>query len=107
MRSEKSTAGAGAVASPIGLPHPPQNLAAGSFSKPQAGQGEGSGMPHWEQNRLVAAFSAMQPEQRIGVTPSGYADRVPSTITEGRRPWKLRMESIGCARLWRSRMCLG
>ena len=40
------------MASPIGLPQPPQNLAVGSFSKPQAGQGDGSGAPHWAQKRL-------------------------------------------------------
>jgi hypothetical protein len=47
------------------LPHPPQNLAVCSFSKQQAGQGNGSGAPHWAQKRLVAAFSAMHFEQRI------------------------------------------
>jgi hypothetical protein len=36
----------------------------GSFSKPQAGQGNGSDVPHWAQKRLVAAFSAMQLGQR-------------------------------------------
>src|SRR5580700_3185108 len=50
---------AGAATSPIGLPHPPQNLAAGSFSKSQARQGDGSGTPHWAQKRLAAAFSDM------------------------------------------------
>jgi hypothetical protein len=49
----------------MGLPQPPQNFAVGSFSKPQAGQGIGSGAPHWAQKRLVAAFSAMQLGQRI------------------------------------------
>jgi len=57
--------GAGAAAFPTGLPQPPQNLAAGSFSKPQAEQGDGSGAPHWAQKRLVAAFSAVQLGQRI------------------------------------------
>src|SRR5262252_1077075 len=38
--------GGGAVVLPIGFPQPPQNLAAGSFSKPQDGQGAGSGAPH-------------------------------------------------------------
>ena len=56
----------GAAVSPIGLPQPPQNLAPVSFSKPQAGQGNGKAAPHWAQKRLVAAFSAMQLEQRIG-----------------------------------------
>jgi hypothetical protein len=56
--------GAGAAGASIGLPHPPQNLALGSFSKPQAGQGDGSGDPHWAQKRLVTAFSAMQLGQR-------------------------------------------
>jgi hypothetical protein len=46
------------------LPQPPQNLAVGSFSNPHAGQGDGSGAPHWAQKRLVAAFSAMQLGQR-------------------------------------------
>ena len=57
-------------APPIGLPQPPQNLAIGSFSNPQAGHGEGSGVPHWAQKRLVAAFSAVQLGQRIW-EPSG------------------------------------
>src|SRR5580704_9590636 len=57
--------GAGAATSPTGLPQPPQNLAVSSFSNPQTGQGDGSGDPHWAQNRLVAAFSAMQLGQRI------------------------------------------
>jgi hypothetical protein len=47
------------------LPQPPQNSAVGSFSKPQAGQGKGSGDPHLAQYRLVAAFSTMQLGQRI------------------------------------------
>jgi hypothetical protein len=37
----------------MGLPQPPQNLALGSFSKPQAGNAE----PNWAQNRLDAALS--------------------------------------------------
>jgi hypothetical protein len=53
------------------LPQPPQNLAVGSFSNPQAGHGEGSGAPHWAQKRLVAAFSAMQLGQRIRCSSSG------------------------------------
>src|SRR6516164_4853042 len=61
--------GAGAVASPTGFPQPPQNFAVGSFSKPQAGQGEGSGAPHWAQKRRVAAFSTMQLGQRIRGLP--------------------------------------
>jgi hypothetical protein len=61
--------GAGAATSPIGLPQPPQNLAVGSFSKPQAGQGDGNGAPHWAQKRLVATFSAVQLGQRIGSSP--------------------------------------
>ena len=56
------------MASPTGLPQPPQNFAACSFSNPQAGHGEGSGDPHWAQKRLVAAFSAMQLGQRIGAS---------------------------------------
>jgi hypothetical protein len=49
----------------MGLPQPPQNFAAGSFSNLQAGHGEGNGDPHCVQKRLVAAFSAMQLRQRI------------------------------------------
>jgi len=41
-------------------------LAEGSFSKPQAAHGEGSGVPHWAQKRLAATFSAMQFGQRMG-----------------------------------------
>jgi hypothetical protein len=62
--SEGAAGCVGPAVSPIGLPHPPQNLAAGSFSKPQAGQGDGSGAPHWAQKRLAVAFSAMQLGQR-------------------------------------------
>src|SRR5215471_19885526 len=61
----------GAAASSTRLPQPPQNLVAGSFSKPQAGQGQGSGAPHWPQKRLVAAFSAVQLGQRIRCSPDG------------------------------------
>src|SRR5215469_13438730 len=61
-----TVAGSGAPVAPIGLPQPPQNFAAVSFSKPQAGQGEGSGVPHWAQKRRVVAFSARQLGQRIG-----------------------------------------
>jgi len=53
------------VASPISLPQPPQNFAVGSFSKPQAGQAEGSGVPHWAQKRRFSEFWAMQLGQRI------------------------------------------
>jgi len=56
---------AGAAAAESGLPQPPQNLAAGSLAKPQAGQGKGSSVPHSAQKRLVAVFSAMQLRQRI------------------------------------------
>src|SRR5215472_17218521 len=56
----------GAAASSVGFPQPPQNLVAGSFSKPQAGHGQGSGAPQCPQKRLVVAFSAMQLGQRIG-----------------------------------------
>jgi hypothetical protein len=57
------------VTSPTGLPQPPQNCAPGSFSKPQAGQGDGRGAPHFAQKRLVAAFSAVQLGQRIRCSP--------------------------------------
>jgi len=60
-----TVASAEAMTSSIGLPQPPQNFAVGSFSKPHAGQSEGSGAPHSAQKRLVAAFSAMQLGQRI------------------------------------------
>src|SRR5215831_12940226 len=60
VRGGSAVAGVGAGTSPIGFPQPPQNLAASSFSKPQAGQGDGSGAPHWAQKRLAVAFSAMQ-----------------------------------------------
>src|ERR1700757_2769958 len=72
-RSAASTRGVGATgaaAPPIGLPQPPQNLAAGSFSKPQAGHWAGNGDPHSAQNRRVPAFSAMQLGQRILVPPT-------------------------------------
>jgi len=49
----------------IGLPQPPQNLAAISFSKPQTVQGTGRTPPHWAHKRLLAAFSATQLGQRI------------------------------------------
>jgi hypothetical protein len=51
------------------LPQPPQNFAAGSFSKPQAEQGDGSGAPHSAQKRLIAKFSALQLGQRIRCSP--------------------------------------
>jgi hypothetical protein len=58
--------GAGAAADvPVGLPQPPQNRAAGSLTKPQNAQASGSIVPHWAQNRLVAAFSAEQFGQSI------------------------------------------
>src|SRR5262249_15835869 len=66
-----------AATSPIGLPQPPQNFDAGSFSKPQAGQWNGSGAPHLAQKRLVAAFSAMHFGQRIWC-PQGRAKPLPS-----------------------------
>src|SRR5262252_9120681 len=62
---DDGTAGAGAAGALVGLPQPPQNFAVCSFSKPQAGQGEGSGAPHWAQKCLAGAFSAMQLWQRI------------------------------------------
>jgi hypothetical protein len=61
-----TVAGAEAMTSSIGLPQPPQNFAVRSFSKPQAGHGDGNGAPHSAQKRLDAAFSAMQLVQRIG-----------------------------------------
>src|SRR5215467_10698070 len=61
--------GAGAAASPTGFPQPPQKSAVGSFSKPQAGHGDGNGDPHLAQKRLVAAFSAEQLGQRIKCFP--------------------------------------
>jgi hypothetical protein len=65
MRGDAATiVDAAAAISPTGLPQPPKNLAAGSFSNPQAGHGDGSGGPHWAQKRLVAAFSAVQFGQR-------------------------------------------
>jgi hypothetical protein len=42
-------------------------LAAGSFSNPQAAQGEGNGAPHSAQKRLRRAFSAMHLRQRTWV----------------------------------------
>jgi hypothetical protein len=51
------------------MPQPPQNLAAGSFSKPQFAQATANGAPHCTQKRLlIATFSAMQLGQRIGGT---------------------------------------
>jgi hypothetical protein len=64
-RGGGAVAGCGAAISSIGLPQPPQNLASLSFAKPQAEQGDGKAAPHRAQKRLVAAFSAMQLEQRI------------------------------------------
>ena len=58
--ADAQIAGAGAATSPISLPQPPQNLAIGSFAKPQAGQGMGNGVPHCAQKRRVATFSAVQ-----------------------------------------------
>ena len=75
--------GAGVAAAPIGLPQPPQNSAAGSFSKPQFAHAEGSPAPQRAQKRLVAAFSAMQLGQRIFRTPEG-ANRSGSSIIESR-----------------------
>src|ERR1700693_2320790 len=51
--------GGGAAVSPTGLPQPPQYLAAGSFSKLQAGQGSGSGsgVPHSAPYRLPRGVS--------------------------------------------------
>src|SRR6516162_6254687 len=60
--------GAAAV-SPIGSPQPPQNLAEGSFSKPQVEHENGSAAPHWAQKRLIAAFSALQFWQRTAAEP--------------------------------------
>src|SRR5215472_12611549 len=75
--------GAGAAASPTGFPQPPQKSAVGSFSKPQAGQGKGSGDPHLAQYRLVAAFSTIHFGQRIRC-PLGRAHRSAPTIIETR-----------------------
>ena len=68
--------GAAGPACPTGLPQPPQNLAAGSFSKPQAGHCEGSGDPHSAQKRRAPAFSAMQLRQRI--YSLGFRDTIKS-----------------------------
>ena len=46
-------------------PQPPQNFAAGTFSKRQLGQMLTSRVPHSLQNRQSGAFSAAHPEQRI------------------------------------------
>src|SRR5215831_15362838 len=74
VRGGAVAAGVGAGASPIGFPQPPQNLAAGSFSKPHAGHGDGSGAPHRAQKRLAVAFSAMQLGQRIeGLMPRQHS----------------------------------
>jgi hypothetical protein len=72
-RGDRGTvAGSGTALSPSALPQPPQNLAAVSFSKPQARQGEGSGVPHSAQKRRVAVFSAMQLGQRIRALASRH-----------------------------------
>jgi hypothetical protein len=63
------------------LPQPPQNLAVGSFSKPQFAQGEGSAVPHWAQKCLVAAFSAMQLGQRI--QSLGLAKHLAFSLSQG------------------------
>jgi hypothetical protein len=75
--------GGGAAVSPTGLPQPPQYLAAGSFSKLQAGQGSGSGVPHSTQYRLLAAFSAMHFGQRNSASLR-RANQSVLTITERR-----------------------
>src|SRR5215468_5514110 len=83
-RDRGDGAGAGGAAvSATGLPQPPQNLAVGSFSKPQAEQGEGSGAPHSAQKRLVATFSAMQLEQRIGCPWPTKRSRLTRELTGG------------------------
>jgi hypothetical protein len=46
-------------------PQPPQNFAAGTFSKRQLGQMLTSRVPHSLQNRQSGAFSAAHLEQRI------------------------------------------
>src|SRR6516162_11058905 len=76
--------GAAGPACPIGLPQPPQNLAAGSFSKPQAGHCVGSGDPHSAQKRRVPAFSAMQLGQRI--QSLGPRDTISGENTSGAIP---------------------
>src|SRR5215472_972157 len=86
--------GAGAAVSVTGLPQPPQNLAVSSFSKPQAGQGEGSGAPHSAQKRLVATFSAMQLEQRIGCPWPTKQSKLTRELTgggqdDGHRKWDI------------------
>jgi hypothetical protein len=69
VRGTDAVFGVVAVATPIDLPQPPQNFAAGSFSKLQARHVRGSGVPHWAQKPLVAALSALQVGQRIQVFP--------------------------------------
>jgi len=82
-------------ACPMGFPQPPQNLAAGSFSKPQAGHCAGSGDPHSAQKRRVPAFSAMQLRQRIqslGV-PTRSAMRIPRGRSRQKRRFNARDQS--------------
>jgi len=83
--------GAAGPACPMGLPQPPQNLAAGSFSKPQAGHCEGSGDPHSAQKRRVPAFSARQLGQRI--QSLGLATRSAVRIPRGRSRQKRRFNA--------------
>src|SRR6516164_6655696 len=83
--------GAAKPACPIGLPQPPQNLAAGSFSKPQAGHCEGSGDPHSAQKRRIPAFSAMQLGQRI--QSLGLATRSAVRTPRGRSRQKRRFNA--------------
>jgi hypothetical protein len=81
-------AGAGVAVSPTGLPQPPQNLAVGSFSKPQTGHSEGNAVPHWAQKRRVAAFSARQFGQRIRapLERANYNRTETAFEVEGRQP---------------------
>src|SRR6516165_8214388 len=83
--------GAARPACPIDLPQPPQNLAADSFSKPQAGHCEGSGDPHSAQKRRVPAFSARQLGQRI--QSLGLATRLAVRIPRGHSRQKRRFNA--------------
>ena len=83
--------GVGRPACPIDLPQPPQNLAADSFSKPQAEHCEGSGDPHSAQKRRVPAFSARQLGQRI--QSLGLATRTAVRIPRGRSRQKRRFNT--------------